>query len=393
LITSLQVVGAVMLFTVGSLAFVVGMGFAGAYQTGFRREAVEWLFEAVRQALASEGRPRTLRELELHMRLTRALEQELARPLDATAGDRAVASLLGKQVDPVELGRIAARRSELQAEALERIRVRGRAEDAGTILRLGDVWLRREASRLAWIAVRELGPAVLRDFLAEARVAAEKAVFLIVLSVAMLWAGAGVAATRLLPFTAADVFAFLALSVTVGAPLIGSGYVLLRMLRRAIAPLGDATPEGLNVASARVLLLSAALTVVVFLAAYLGWFAETQQALAKLTPPRLSHRLAFALALPPVNAGYLWAARRAGRVWGARGIVVRSQRIQVVGAAVFATGLVFFFDAVGLLTIFGQAGEPVLTWTSFVSVSLFVFAAALDGVAWFARRGERGSRH
>jgi hypothetical protein len=327
-----------MLFTVGSLAFVVGMGFAGAYQTGFRREAVEWLFEAVRQALASEGRPRTLRELELHMRLTRALEQELAKPLDAPAGDRAVASLLGKQADPVELGRIAARRSEVQAEALERIRVRGRAGDAGTILRLGNVWLRREASRLAWIAVRELGPAVLRDFLAEARVAAEKAVFLIVLSVAMLWAG--VAATRLLPFTAADVFAFLALSVTVGAPLIGSGYVLLRMLRRAIAPLGDATPEGLNVASARVLLLSAALTVVVFLAGYLGWFAETQQALAKLTPPRLSHRLAFALALPPVNAGYLWAARRAGRVWGARGIVVRSQRIQVVGAAVFATGLV-----------------------------------------------------
>ncbi len=380
---------ALALSTVALLAIVVVSYVLLAYQVGtFHRNAVAALFDAVNRAIAGESREWTVEEVRRYADLKQLHRRLMAERSDPRLSDRAITNLLGCADDERELTVLERRRDELHAEALQRILDRARGADAATILRRGQRWLLGETIRLAWLAVREIGPRVWETFAERALRVLPRAALVMAGAVFVAWPVAA-----LLQRGSARSGDALALAPELGAGaglLVGIGYVLIGMHRGALSPALDAMPAGAARRSRRIVLAGFALAALMFLAAYRGWIETTQRWTAAQVP-QIPREAGFVIVL--IGANWLFGSvmRQAWTVWRARGVIVAWQRVESLGAVIFAASMLLVFDGLGPLLLAEVRGDALISLFAYVVFSLFVASIALSYVAKWMRRRARGA--
>ncbi|HEU0316481.1 MAG TPA: hypothetical protein VFR49_04075 [Solirubrobacteraceae bacterium] len=380
LTAALEVLGVVALSANTVLAAVLVGYVAQAYQVGmFRRTAVDYLFAVTTSGLRSAPRERTVEEVGRYEQL-RLLRAQIAgeRPSCRTC-NQAIASLLGDPGDDDVPAELAARRRELHREALGRLEALARGADADTILEHGRQWFAAETRRLAWRAVREIGPRAGRAFLARARRVIPDAA--LITGVLTLIAWPLVAARPLRQVTLGDVIDH-APTLGAGLGLVGgTGYVLVSMHRGALRSVLEAMSEREAVCFRRLFLAAVVLAAATFTGYYFGWPQDAESWL--LRQARAVHgSWSFAIVAPVANVLCLRWIRNAWTIWRAAGIIVKWQRIEYLGSALFAMAILSAVDVLPPLRL-ARAGPGFRSVYASVAVVLFTSAGVL---AMWSRR-------
>ena len=380
LTAALEVLGAVALFANTLLAAVLLGYVAQAYQVGmFRRTAVNYLFTAATAGLRGAPRERTMEEVGRYEQLRLLRAQIAGERSSCLACDQAIGSIVGDPGDDDALGDLASRRRQLHREALGRLEALARGADPDTILDRGGQWFAAETRRLAWRAVREIGPGAGRAFLVRARRAVPDAILIIGVLTLIAWPL--VASRPLRQVTLGDVIDH---APTLGAGLglvAGTGYVLISMHRGALRSVLEAMSEREAVCFRRLFLGSFVLAAATFVGYYFGWPQDLESWL--LGEARAVHGAwSMAIVAPVVNVVCLRWLRNAWMIWRAAGVIVRWQRIEYLGSAAFAAGILFALDVLVPLALI-QAGPGIRLASASVAVLLFAVASVL---AMWSRR-------
>jgi hypothetical protein len=375
--TGLEILGVVTLLA-ETLFLAVLAGYVGqAYQVGmFQRTAIDYLFTATSAALRRAPRERTVEELHRYGELARLRAQIRRDGSSCRTCDLAIASIGGEPDDQSAVGELASRRRALHREALGRLQARVDGAGEEEVLELGVRWLRAEQRHLAWSGVREIGPGVGRAFFDRAVRAVPAAALAITGLTLFGWLLLGSRQLRPVGLEYAIVHAP-QLGVELG-PVAGIGWVLIGMHRRALRPALDAMSDREALRFRRLLVASFALAAATYVSLYFGW-PEDLERWSLRQARAIRGPWSFVIVVPMANVFCVWWLRRAWGIWRAEGRIVRSQRVEHLGSAVFAGGILFVFDVLGPLALIPAGHDRLRLGSAFVAVALFTVASLLAG--------------